>query len=147
MNKSWITLKYIDISHKFIKIPVALQAFSTSKSRSPSRYRCVMEMLECPIKRDRLYKSSPFFNCICAKVWRQVCGLTRISLLTPTALPAILITRCIASVVMGLPLRLRNTFSGTRRYAKKFSRVLRYLNIHLFSRGLFGTTRSLSPLP
>ena len=31
-------------------------------------------ILTCPIKRETLYRSKPFFSCIWAKVWRQVCA-------------------------------------------------------------------------
>ena len=96
--------------YKFIKGLVWVPRSTMSLSLMPNRYRWVIMILTCPIRRETLYRSSPFFSCICAKVWRQVWGLTRTEDETPTSSAACSSIRATASSVRGLPVLLRKRF-------------------------------------
>lgn len=47
---------------RFCRTPDFCAFLNTWSSLIPSRYRCVIATLSCPIRRDRLYRSSPFFS-------------------------------------------------------------------------------------
>ena len=66
-----------------------------------------------------LYRSKPFFSCIWAKVWRQVCGLTRTEGDTPTSFAACFSIRATASSVKSFPFLLRNRFLWRLGYSFK----------------------------
>lgn len=109
--------------HRFISGLVWVPRSTMSLSLMPSRYRCVIMILTCPIKRDTLYRSKPFFSCIWAKVWRQVCGLTRTEGDTPTSFAACFSIRATASSVKGFPFLLRNRFLWRLGYSFKWHPV------------------------
>ena len=68
---------------------------------------------------DTLYRPKPFFSCIRANVWRQVCGLTRTDGDTPTSSAACFSIRATASSVKGFPFLLRNRFLWRLGYSFK----------------------------
>ena len=50
--------------YRFIKGLVWVPRSTMSLSLMPNRYRWVIMILTCPIRRETLYRSRPFFSCI-----------------------------------------------------------------------------------
>ena len=50
--------------YRFIKRLVWVPRSTMSLSLMPNRYRWVIMILTCPIRRETLYRSRPFFSCI-----------------------------------------------------------------------------------
>ena len=91
--------------YRFANTPVFIAASNTSLSWIPSRYLCVIAIFSCPITLESVYRSSPFFNCMWAKVCRRVWGDTRIWSFTPTSFAAYFRNLVTASGVSFLPVR------------------------------------------